>query len=149
MTEQLSLSLHFGVFMVYLRKPLIMEYGTYWKVFLLRQTRLAQTARLFQCHWALLLRKLRPRPSGVLPASLQCRRPGFDPWVRKITWRRKCQPSPGFLPGESHGQRRLAGYSPWGCKESDTTERLHTRQQQCIPLRSVCSCGIVGACLTF
>ena len=38
--------------------------------------------------------------------------------------RRKWQPIPGFLPGESHGQRSLAGYSPWECKESDTTERL-------------------------
>ena len=56
------------------------------------------------------------------------RRPGFDPWVRKLPWRRKWQPTPVLLPGESHGQRSLAGYSPWGHKESDTTERLtHTR----------------------
>ena len=42
-------------------------------------------------------------------------------------WRRKCQPTPVFLPGESHGQRSLEGYSLWGHKESDTTERLtHT-----------------------
>ena len=42
-------------------------------------------------------------------------------------WRRRCQPTPVFLPGESHGQRSLAGYSPWGCRELDTTERLtHT-----------------------
>ena len=40
-------------------------------------------------------------------------------------WRRKWQPTPVFLPGESHGQRSLVGYSPWGCKESDTTEQLH------------------------
>ena len=39
-------------------------------------------------------------------------------------WRRKWQPTPVFLPGESHGQRSLAGYSPWGGKESDTTEQL-------------------------
>ena len=39
--------------------------------------------------------------------------------------RRKWQPTPGFLPGESHGQRSLMGYSPGGCKESDTTEQLH------------------------
>ena len=38
------------------------------------------------------------------------------------SWRRKWQLPPGFLPGESHGQRSLAGYSPWGHKESDTTE---------------------------
>ena len=39
-------------------------------------------------------------------------------------WRRKWQPTPVLLPGKSHGQRRLVGYSPWGCKESDMTERL-------------------------
>ena len=38
--------------------------------------------------------------------------PWFDPWVRKIPWRRKWQPAPGFLPGESHGWRSLVGYSP-------------------------------------
>ena len=48
----------------------------------------------------------------------------FDPWVGKIPWRREWQPTPVFLPGEFHGQRSLAGYSPWGCKESDMTERL-------------------------
>ena len=53
------------------------------------------------------------------------RRPGFDPWVGKIPWRRKWQPTPVFLPGESHGWRSLVGYSPQGSKEPDTTERLH------------------------
>ena len=52
-------------------------------------------------------------------------RPGFDPWVGKIPWRRKWQPTPVPLPGESHGGRSLVGYSPWCHKESDTTERLH------------------------
>ena len=41
-------------------------------------------------------------------------------------WRREWQPPPVFLPGESHGWRSLAGYSPWGREESDMTERLHT-----------------------
>src|SRR5574341_701096 len=50
---------------------------------------------------------------------LQCRRPGFDPWVRKMPWRRERLPTPVFWPGEFHGL-----YSPWGHKESDTTERL-------------------------
>ena len=45
-----------------------------------------------------------------------------DPWVGKIPWRRKWQPTPVFLPGEFHGQRSLAAYSPWYHKESDTTE---------------------------
>ena len=50
------------------------------------------------------------------------RGPGFNPWVGKVPWRRKWQPTPVFLPGESHGWRSLVGYSPQGCKESDTTE---------------------------
>ena len=44
-------------------------------------------------------------------------------WVGKIPWRRAWQPTPVFLPGESHGQRSLAGYSLWGCRELDTNER--------------------------
>ena len=46
---------------------------------------------------------------------------GFDPWVWRIPWRRKWQPTPVLLPGEFHGQRSWAGYSPWDHKESDTT----------------------------
>ena len=52
-----------------------------------------------------------------------------EPRVRslglEIPWRRKWQSTPVLLPGKSHGQRSLVGYSPWGRKESDTTERLH------------------------
>ena len=55
---------------------------------------------------------------------LQCRRHRFNPWVGKIPWRRTWQPTPIFLPRESGGQRSLAGYSPHGCKESDTTEAI-------------------------
>ena len=57
---------------------------------------------------------------------LQRRRRGFDPWVRKIPWRRAWQPTPAFLPRESHGQRTLAGYNPQGYKESDLTEQLNS-----------------------
>ena len=46
----------------------------------------------------------------------------FNPWVRKIPWRRAWQPTPLFLPGESHGQRSLAGYNPWGRRELDVAE---------------------------
>ena len=53
---------------------------------------------------------------------LQCRRPGFDPWLGKIPWRREWQPIPVILPGKSHGQRSLAGYSPRGHKELDTSD---------------------------
>ena len=54
------------------------------------------------------------------------RRHGFDPWVGKIPWRRKGQSASVFLPGESHGERSQAGYSPWSHKESDMTEQLST-----------------------
>ena len=57
--------------------------------------------------------------------SLQCGRPGFDPWVGKIHWRRKWQPTPVFMSVKFHGLRSLVGYSPWGHKELDTTEQLH------------------------
>ena len=58
-------------------------------------------------------------------STCQCRRHkrlGFDPWVRKIPWRRAWQPTPAFLPGESHGQRSLAGYILEGCKKLDMTK---------------------------
>ena len=50
------------------------------------------------------------------------KRRGFSPGVGKIPWRRQWQPTPVFLPGESHGQRSQAGYSPRGGEESDTTK---------------------------
>ena len=60
-------------------------------------------------------------------STCQCRRWGFEPWVRKILWRRKWQPTPVFLPGKSYGQRNLVAYSSWGHKQSDTTEHTHTQ----------------------
>ena len=78
------------------------------KNFILEMASLAQTVKASVCN------------AGD-PGSI----PGFDPWVWKIPWRRKWQPTPVFLPGESHGQRSLVGYSPRGRKESDMTERLH------------------------
>ena len=67
--------------------------------------------------------------SGKEPAC-QCRgskRLGFDPWVGKISWRRNWQPTLVFLPGESHRERRLTNYSPWGRKESELSEQLGTQ----------------------
>ena len=58
----------------------------------------------------------------MVKCHLQCRRPKFDPWVGKIPWRREWLPTSVLLPGEFHGQRSLAGYRPWGGKESDMTE---------------------------
>ena len=65
---------------------------------------------------------------------LYCRRPRFDSWVRKIHWRKDRLPTPVSLPGESHEQRNLVGYSPWGRKESETTEQLSTCT--CLKLKS-------------
>ena len=65
--------------------------------------------------------------SGKEPAC-QCRRHkkcSLNPWVGTISWRKAWQPTPVFLPGESHGQRSLAGYSPWGLRESDMTEVIY------------------------
>ena len=67
----------------------------------------------------------------------------FDPWVGKITWRRKWQPIPVFLPGKSHGQRSLSGYSPWACKDSDMTEpSMHTHTHTHTPQVLVSACGV-------
>ena len=72
------------------------------------------------------MKRLRfPSDSSGKELSCQCRRHKryrFDPWVRKIPWRRAWQSTPVFLPGESQRQRSLMGYSPQGHKESDTTE---------------------------
>ena len=77
-----------------------------------------------------MLRQRLGFPGGVSgkKSTCQCRglkRCGFDPWVRKIPWRRKWQPTPVILPGKFQGQRSPVGYSDWDGKESDTTE--HTR----------------------
>ena len=54
----------------------------------------------------------------------------FNCWVKKIPWRREWLTTPVFLLGEFHGQRRLAGYCPWSCKESDTMEQLTNTQKR-------------------
>ena len=66
----------------------------------------------FQYSWTSLVAQLVKNPQ-------QCGIPGFDPWVRTIPWRRERLPTPVFWPGEFRGL-----YSPWGCKQSDTTEQL-------------------------
>ena len=59
-------------------------------------------------------------------STCQCRRQRFNPWVGKMPWRRKWQPTAGFLPGKSPGQRSLVSYTPWGRKESDTARHTQT-----------------------
>jgi len=74
-------------------------------------------------------------------STCQFRRRGFNRWVRKIPWRRKWQPTPVFLPGKSHGQRNLAGYSPWGHKELDTIEWLSMQITSCFSNEQVSTSG--------
>ena len=62
---------------------------------------------------------LKKKKKTAMQKHKRCR---LDPWVGKISWRRAWQPTPVFLPGKSHGQRSLVGYSQYGRKESDTTE---------------------------
>ena len=107
----------------------------YWKIF---ETKLSNQLN-FIWYWNML------SSSSQLPWWLrrwsvcpQCGRPRFNPWVGKILWRRKWQPTPVLLAGKSHGRGSVVGYSPWGLKESDTTEGLHyyfffTTQLVCIP----------------
>ena len=68
-----------------------------------------------------------PGGSEVKASACQCWRPGFDPWVGKIPWRRKWHPTPVFLPGKSHGQRSQSGYSSW-CRKR-VRHDLVTKQQ--------------------
>ena len=63
----------------------------------------------------------------IRPQCRRLRRHRFNPWVGKMSLRRKSQPTPALLPGESHVQRSLAGYSLWAHKELDMTERLSTQ----------------------
>ena len=90
----------------------------------LPQTRVDEVLRPDNTH----LVKSGPWWHGGKQSSCQHKRRGFDPWVGKILWRRKWQPTPGFFPGESHGQRSLVGYSPRGCRESVKTEWLNNKQ---------------------
>ena len=78
----------------------------------------------FKNYFHLLTGSIFPGGSDGKSICLQCRRPRFDPWVRKIPWRRQWQPTPVLLPGKSHGWRSVVGCNPWGRKESDMTERL-------------------------
>ena len=76
-----------------------------------------------------------PGGSNGKESACQCRRWGFNPWVRKIPWRRKWQPTPVFLPGKCHGQRSLEGYSmgsqrgghDWATERDETVEENSSR----------------------
>ena len=91
-------------------------------------------------------------PGGAIvknqSANARDKRQGFNPRVEKSAWRRKCQPTPVFLPGESQGQRNLAGYTVHGVAESDTTERV-SRPAQTYQIRDeqkIFSCNVGRNC---
>ena len=92
---------------------------------------------------------------GSKESAGQSKRHGFNSWVRKIPWKRKQQSTAGILPGKFHGPRILAGYSPWGCKELDTTYQLNNNNNNntytqlvlvalavYAPVISTCTCSI-------
>ena len=79
----------------------------------------------FRAHQEFRIEKLYSRWHSGKESACQCRRCRrcqFGPWVGKIPWRKKREPTTVLLPGKFHGQMSLVGYSPWGPKESDTTE---------------------------
>ena len=82
--------------------------------------------KLFECHHTT---KRLPSWLSSKESVYQCRRRMFDPWVRKIPWRRKRQLTPVLLLGKSHRQQRLAGDSPWDLKESNTTQQLNNNNK--------------------
>ena len=86
----------------------------------------AQVIGLIVCLSVYLSDHLLGFPGGSviknLPAMQEHRKHGFSPWVGKSPWRRGMATHSSNLAGESHGQRSLVGYCPWGCKELDMTE---------------------------
>ena len=87
-------------------------------------------------------------PGGLIvkEPTWHCRRHkrcGFDSWVGKIPWRRAWQPTPVFLPGESHEQRGLAGYSAWVRNELEMTERLRTQRHNFHEIKDN-QCNVLG-----
>ena len=89
-----------------------------------------------------------PRWLSGKESTCRCRslrRCGFNPWLGKTPWRKKWQPAPVFLPGESHGQKSLVAYSSsWDCKESDMTEWLntHAHVDTCICMAESLCCSL-------
>ena len=87
-----------------------------------RRAKVRRASEAFCFSLALLNEEVRgSQVAQWLRICLQNRRREFSSWVGEIPWSRKWQPTPVFLPGKIHGQWRLAGYSPWGCKELYTS----------------------------
>ena len=95
------------------------------KFMLLRTRRTYSRSKFYYLilwHYWGVLKWLRGKESAC--QCKRCKRFRFDPWVRKIPWRKTWQPTPSFLPEKFHGERSLAGYHAWACKKLDMTERL-------------------------
>ena len=88
-------------------------------------------------------------PAGSVVKNLRANagHHGFHPWVGKIPWRRKWQPTPVFLPGKSRGQRSLVGYSPWGHKRIGHNLVTKQQQQQIVGLQYCVLPGVQQAVL--
>ena len=104
-------------------------------------------------HWLTVIRRCFPDGSEGKESTCNAGDPGSFPGLGRFPWRRKCQLTPVFLPGEFHGQRSLAGCSSWGRKESDTTEQfhshLHPKGAQKAPAPSPVGCWIPNFCKLF
>ena len=93
----------------------------------MRKKKISELKVRIICITEYILQEANTRVAQWLRLHLPSRRHGFHPWVGKISRRRARQDFPGFLPGKSHGQRSLVGYSPWGCR---VRHDLATKQQQ-------------------
>ena len=88
--------------------------------------------------------------SGKKQISCQCRRHGLNPWVGKISWRRKRQPTPLLLPGKTHGQSRQVGYRPWSDKrirhdlQLNNNNQFSSVAQSCPTLYNPMNCSTPG-----
>ena len=126
-TEQLSFFLCFFRFPLY---PFSGEFFYHKLILILSK---AFSASIEMITWflffSLLIRGFQRTVVKNLPAKLgNTRNGGFNPWLVKIPWRRKWQPTRVFLPIKSHGQRSLAGYSPWGYRYDWATKHIEAKR---------------------
>ena len=103
-----------------------LDSGDNLKFFLTSQNEclLLRTGHILPVSWLLIFQEAQFLVAQLGIICLQCRKPGFDPQVGKIPWRRKQHLTPVFLPGEFHRQRSWAGYSSWDLRELDTAMQL-------------------------
>jgi len=90
----------------------------------------AQTSIYIYLFWIVYIEIMTPCriPRWLSGQCRSCRKHGLDPWVGRIPWRRKRQPTPVLLLEKFRGQRGLVGYSSWGCEKLDTTEHAHLHE---------------------